>query len=88
MRGDYATSVRFLKQLAELGDAHAQGELGAAYGTGRGVPRDDVLASMWFSLAAAGGNSTAGGLRDICLTNMTPDQIAEAQRLSREWKPK
>jgi hypothetical protein len=26
--------------------------------------------------------------RDITASEMTPDQIAEAQRLAREWKPK
>jgi uncharacterized protein len=40
---------------------------------------------MWLSLAAAGGNFTAE--RDFIAAKMTPAQIAEAQKLAREWKP-
>jgi hypothetical protein len=43
---------------------------------------------MWFSLAAANGMDAAGKARDQLAAQMTPDQIAEAQRLAREWKPK
>ena len=46
---------------------------------------------MWLSLAAA-QVSTAGRdifveARDGVAEEMTPEQIAEAQRLGREWKP-
>jgi hypothetical protein len=42
---------------------------------------------MWFNLAGAAGNADAGKNRDIIAGKMTPYQIAEAQRLAREWKP-
>ena len=43
---------------------------------------------MWFNLAAAAqGETTAAQMRDILGKKMTPAQIAEAQKLSREWKP-
>jgi uncharacterized protein len=44
---------------------------------------------MWFDLAAAQGKQNAGSNRDIWVAkHMTPEQIAEAQKLKREWKPK
>ena len=54
--------------------------------TPRGVPPDIVLAHMWWNLAAAQGNETAKKNRDKAASQMTPDQLAEAQRLAREWK--
>jgi len=48
---------------------------------------------MWFALAAAHGDDTyaedyAEDFKDSLAQKMTPAQIAEAQRLAREWKPK
>ena len=52
------------------------------------MPRDYVLAYMWFNLGAAGGNELSGKNRDLVAARMAPTDISEAQRLSREWKPK
>jgi hypothetical protein len=41
---------------------------------------------MWFNLAVAGGLTDAAKNRETAATKMTPAQIAEAQRLAREWK--
>jgi TPR repeat protein len=76
-----------LQPLAEKGDASAQDSLGTAYVKGDGVPQDYVLAHMWFNLAAALGSESARESRDAVAKVMTPDQIAEAQRLARQWKP-
>ena len=73
---------------AEQGDAHGQSNLGLSYAKGEGVPQDYILAHMWFNLAAAQGNANAIKGRDMVAGAMTPAQIAEAQRLAREWKPK
>jgi len=43
---------------------------------------------MWFNLAAAQGYAAAHDNRDRLAAMMAPAQIAEAQRLAREWKPK
>jgi hypothetical protein len=43
---------------------------------------------MWFNLASASGDEDAKILRETVSKIMTPEQIAEAQKLSREWKPK
>ena len=52
---------------------------------GRGVFQDNVQAHMWYSLAASRGHPSAYRGRDNFAGRMTPAQIAEAQRLAREW---
>ena len=54
------------------------------YAQGLGVPEDIVLAYMWWNLAAAQGSENAQENKDIIEQRMTREQIAEAQRLSRE----
>ena len=73
---------------ADEGHAHAQLSLGIMYATGRGVTQDIVLAHMWFELAAAQGNRDALSNLKRADDQMTPEQVAEAQRLARKWKPK
>ena len=85
---DYAAAVKWYRMAAEQGYASAQTNLGAMYANGQGVPRDNVLAYMWSNLAAATGSANAAKTRDLVARRMTPSDISEAQRLSREWKPK
>jgi hypothetical protein len=42
---------------------------------------------MWFNLSASQGAGDATENRDLAASQMTPDQLAEAERLAREWKP-
>jgi hypothetical protein len=60
-------------------------DLGVLYWNGQGVQQDVVLAYMWLSLAAA-REPDAVGKRDVAASQMTPEEIAEAQRLARNWK--
>jgi hypothetical protein len=87
-REDYATALIFWRPLAEQGHAEAQFNLGVMHYEGWGVPWDIVQAHMWLSLAATQGNSVAQKYRDIVASRLIPDQIAEAQRLAREWMAK
>jgi TPR repeat protein len=57
--GDYALALRVFEPLAKCGVALAQNNLGAMYGEGRGVPKDEVAAARWYAAAAAQGQSTA-----------------------------
>jgi TPR repeat protein len=86
-RRDYATALQFIRPLAEQGDASAQYKLGFLYDNGLGVPLDHVRAYMWFTLSAAQGQDGAAIFRDLIARRMTPAQIAEAQKLAREWRP-
>ena len=85
---DSQEAVKWYRRAAEQGYADAQFRLGVMYYFGEGVPKDHVLAYKWFNLSADQGNKNAAELRDVLATEMTPSQIAEAQKLSREFKPK
>ena len=86
---DYAAAVLWYRKAAEQGDADAQTNLGLMYAVGQGVPKDYVQAHMWLNLAASNSETKAAAeYRDTVAKKMTPAQIAEAQKLAREWKPK
>jgi TPR repeat protein len=85
---DYTEAAKWYQQAAEQGEVNAQFNLGIMSGKGHGVPKDYVLAHMWLTLAAARGVKEAEYNRDIIAGRMTPEQIGEAQRLAREWKPR
>ena len=85
---DYQEAVRWYRLAAEQDHASGQFSLGAMYIAGHGVPKDYVLAHMWMNMAAAKGVKKAGKGRDFLEILMTPAQLAEAQRLAREWKSK
>lgn len=85
---DDVEAAKWFRRAAELGDANAQRNLGNSYRGGQGVPRDDVLALVWFNLAIDSGHPKAAEDRDIVLRVLTPAQIAEAQKLTDEWKQK
>src|SRR5262249_45313682 len=84
---DYAQAFYWLNLAAVQGDSMAQLQVGALYSLGQGVRRDFVQAYFWLSLSAAQGNAKAVKARDLVSARMTPNQIAEAQRLASEWKP-
>ena len=85
---DYKEAVKWYRKAAEQGFSQAQYNLGVSYAMGTGVPQDDVLAYIWLNLAGASGIKDATEAREAISETMTPEQIAEAQKLSREWKPK
>jgi TPR repeat protein len=68
-----------------LDGAEALFELGLAYATGHGEPVDYVRAHKWFNLAAMMGDERAREERADLAELMNPAEIAEAQRLAREW---
>jgi uncharacterized protein len=91
---DYVEAARWFRLAAEQGYASAQFGLGVLYEDGQGVAQDYVRAHMWYNLASALYPATDTELRnevvkyrDALSVKMTPAQIAEAQKLAREWKP-
>jgi hypothetical protein len=85
---DYQQALRWFRLAADQGEAVAQTKIAIMYDEGQGVPQDIVQAYKWYSLAATNGDKPAAELRDASAKQMTPAQIAEAQKLAREWKPK
>ena len=84
-RGDFATAMRLMRPLADQGEVTAQTVVGLLYYFNYGG--DYVSAHIWFNLAAAQGHAFAEMFLKDTADKMTPAQIAEAQKLAREWKP-
>ena len=83
-------TVDELVERAEGGDAQALFELGNRYADGDGVARDNVLAYMWYGLAAERLTTEEGYEARRMQLRLDPDmfrhQITEAERLARLWK--
>ena len=88
---DYGEAVRWYRKAAKQGNAAAQHNLGMEYALGESVPRNYVEAYMWLNLAVSRESGAKAKSyvkdRDAVAGEMTPQQIAKAQRLAREWKP-
>jgi len=85
---DFRMAVRWYLRSANQGNDLAQRKLGLLYERGDGVPKDYVQAYMWYKLGAANGGTIGAMQRDELAVRMTSDQLAEAKKLAREWKPK
>ncbi|MEW6334335.1 MAG: tetratricopeptide repeat protein [Thermodesulfobacteriota bacterium] len=83
---DYVEAAKYYREAAERGNRLAQHMIGYLHEKGLGVSRDEVQALMWYSLAAIQGEAKAKAARDRVTIWMTPEQIAEAQRLAREFR--
>ena len=91
---NFEEAARLFRLAADQGDEDAQLHLAALYVAGIGVPQNYVQAYMLCTLAKSKvshdpvlqksiDNSLAALAKE-----MTPSEIAEGQRLAREWKPK
>ena len=92
-RKDHAAAASWFQRASEQGNALAQVRLAGLYAEGLGVPRDDVQAYKWFAIAAERGadayaRSNAAHGRDATARKLTAAQVAQADRVAREWKPK
>jgi TPR repeat protein len=90
---DAKEAVKWYSRAAEQGHPNAQFNLATMYAQGRGVPKDLVEAHKWTNLAASRENNENFRTRyardrDYLARRMTVEQLAEAQRRAREWKPK
>jgi hypothetical protein len=89
---DNKEAVKWFTKASEQGNASAQLELGEMYCDGmnydgEGVPQDYNEAYKWALLAEMNGeNSTT--LKERLAHKMTPTQIAEANKVAREFTEK
>ena len=72
------------KDAAANGDPAAQFNLGFVYTNGHSVLEDYAIAYAWWNIASANGEATAKLSKADLAEKMTKEQIAEAQKLSRE----
>ena len=93
---DHKEAARLYLLAAEQGYARAQNNIGFMYGFGEGIPpRDDVQAYKWISLAIQAYTSRNQDRLDQAIKDratlaarMTPAQIADAERLVRDFRPR
>lgn len=104
MKGNYPSAFKWTFLGANRGDYAAQEKLGSLYEKGKGVAQDYVQAYKWYDIAAATHAACIAELppslhsaetngseisdRDSVAKKMSSEQIEEAQRLERGWKPK
>jgi len=83
---DFQEASNWYLKAAELGNTQAQFYAGRLYEKGQGVPQNDVIALSYYILASAGGEERAKIERERLTLWMSPDQVAEAQGMAREFK--
>jgi hypothetical protein len=81
---NYADAVKWFRLAAKQGDSGAQSYLGVMYFNGNGVAQDYVRAHMWSNLGGAAGDDFGKKVRNLAAAKMTPQQIADAQKLASE----
>lgn len=82
-----AEALKWYQRSAEQGHIQAQVKLAGLYANGgQKVPRDQVQAYKWLSLAAASGEVSAEKLLPVYVAQMKPQEVKEAESLAQEWK--
>jgi S1-C subfamily serine protease len=84
---DEVEAVKWYRKAAQQNVAIAQGALGFRYAYGQGVTKDYIEAYKWSLLASARGDAEATKLVGTLEDTMTREQIAEGQKLARNFKP-
>lgn len=84
-RQDFGEAAKWYRKAADQNHLLAQYFLGRMYVEGRGVLQDLAEAYKWFNIAGSRGYGPAREQRDDIAKKMTSVQIAEAQKLAREW---
>ena len=82
---DFVEAVKWYRKAAAQGDAIAQYSLGACYYAGIGVEKDSVEAYAWWNLASA-TDKDAAEKRDDLEKKMSPQQVADAQKRTKELR--
>lgn len=81
----YGLAAEWYRKAAEQGVVRAQNNLAILYAQGKGVAQDYVAAHMWFAVAGtAKSDKNQANLR-LLESQMTPEEIAEANRRAEEW---
>jgi TPR repeat protein len=87
---DIKEAAKWWQLAADQGDADAQASLGYLYESGSGLMQDYVQAHLWYSLVIAAYPTNVSAIQGLQAISrkMTPAQLAEAQSLEQNWKPK
>jgi TPR repeat protein len=78
-------AAAWYKAAAEQGLPDAQLNLGLMYLTGQGVDQNMALAHMWLAIAKEFGHHRAASALSLAEQGMSPFQIEQAERLTKQW---
>jgi len=81
---DEVEAVKWFRLAAEQSDPDAQNSPGLMYSQGKGAIEDNLQAYAWWSLAADQGHEGGALGKNIIRVLLTPEQIADAEKLSRK----
>jgi len=89
---DFTEATKLYAAAAEQGDDAAQELLAGQYLEGRGVQRDLIRAHFWYNVSASAHvadevRERRRAAHEATARQMNQNQIGDAQRLAREWKP-
>lgn len=84
---DFEEGARWIRKAADRGMTDAMYQMGIVCLTGRGVAKDYIQSYVWFNVSAAQGREEAVAQRKLVAENLDLDELLEAQRRSRNFKP-
>ncbi|HEY1858364.1 tetratricopeptide repeat protein [Acidocella sp.] len=88
---DEAKAAMFYEAAAKNGLLDAQAHIALAYQDGCGVPQNQVLAYMWYSIQARNHDDpdNDSDLDDMAELSkeLTPDQLADAKKMADDFRP-
>jgi TPR repeat protein len=84
-KGDFAAAFTQFKELAQLGQPHAQFNLAVMYARGEGVAPSNTNAHAWASLAAQNGEARGKELADKLELMLTPNSLQFSSELQAEY---
>jgi uncharacterized protein len=84
-KGDFAAAFQQYKDLAELGQPHAQFNLAVMYARGEGVTASNTNAHAWASLAAQNGDARGKELADKLEPMLTPTSLLFSAELQAQF---
>jgi len=77
---NYTEAMKWYKKAAEQGYVDAQYDLALMYLKGEGVSQDYIEGYVWASIASAKGKKDAKQYLTVIESEMTLEQLAEAQK--------
>ncbi len=84
---NFAEAARWFQRAAVLGTVDAQFNLAVLYERGDGVPQSLLDAYKWYAIAASSGDADARERADAIATQVSPEELAAADKAAREFKP-
>ncbi len=85
---NYTEATRWFAEAASFGILDSQFNLGVIFERGIGVRADTRQAYLWYSIAAAGGDTDAVARRDQVAAQIEDDIRSQIDSAVRDWQPR